>query len=283
MQRPPAPPQGRVTPKQDGVYGIEVGGWKITSTNKRILNSVEKEQLQEELEAPELPEMVFGHSKFELLHTSSGVMLRFDALGALKGWDKNAPSLKVAYSSEWARTRDTSAKSIAKEFDWTFTTHYKGDIVPQPSEGSRLARLEPTEEKIDLEKLKKPDPILWFDEVVLFEDELADNGTAFLTVKVRVMPRSFYCLMRFWMRLDDVLFRVHDTRLYHEFGWKYVLREYQTREDTYKHLKQIGKFPTDPSKLADSHVVAPLLPITSETTEKIWLAEGASASSSSSS
>lgn len=41
-----------------------------------------------------------------------------------------------------------------------------------------------TSESIDIEQLKKPDPILFYDENILFEDELADNGTAVLTTKV---------------------------------------------------------------------------------------------------
>ncbi len=34
-----------------------------------------------------------------------------------------------------------------------------------------------------MDKLRRPDPILFFDEMVLFEDELGDNGCAMLSVK----------------------------------------------------------------------------------------------------
>lgn len=37
---------------------------------------------------------------------------------------------------------------------------------------------------IPYDKLKLPDPILWFDEVLLFEDELHDYGVAKFTIKV---------------------------------------------------------------------------------------------------
>jgi hypothetical protein len=40
------------------------------------------------------------------------------------------------------------------------------------------------EERIDMDELRRPDPILWSDIVTLFEDELGDNGTSLLTVKV---------------------------------------------------------------------------------------------------
>lgn len=35
-----------------------------------------------------------------------------------------------------------------------------------------------------MEKLKKVEEILFYDEIDLFEDELADNGTAILNVKI---------------------------------------------------------------------------------------------------
>lgn len=37
--------------------------------------------------------------------------------------------------------------------------------------------------------LQSRDPILFYDDVTLFEDELHDHGAVQLNVKVRVMPR----------------------------------------------------------------------------------------------
>lgn len=41
----------------------------------------------------------------------------------------------------------------------------------------------PTTERIDVSRLKKQEPIYLIDEIVLYEDELADNGISQLTVK----------------------------------------------------------------------------------------------------
>ncbi len=41
-----------------------------------------------------------------------------------------------------------------------------------------------TEERIDYQKLKDQERIAFFDEVILFEDELADNGAAVFSVKI---------------------------------------------------------------------------------------------------
>ena len=140
-----------------------------------------------------------------------------------------------------------------------------------PSCKSEQQRGEPaatkdTELAIDYERLKRPDPILYFAEVVLFEDELADNGISSLSVKLvrprpssrwllllasqlthavrahvsqRVMPTCFFILQRQWIRVDDVMFRVVDTRFYHQFGTQHVLREYQMREGTFAALADV--------------------------------------------
>ena len=41
-----------------------------------------------------------------------------------------------------------------------------------------------TEDRIDYAKLKTQERIYFYDEVILYEDELADNGTAVLSVKI---------------------------------------------------------------------------------------------------
>ncbi len=41
-----------------------------------------------------------------------------------------------------------------------------------------------TDEKLNLDKLRTPEPMLYFDEVILFEDELHDNGQSLLSAKI---------------------------------------------------------------------------------------------------
>ena len=62
--------------------------------------------------------------------------------------------------------------------------------------------------------LASKEPILFYDEVILYEDELADSGVSLLTVKVRVMPTCWFLLLRFWFRVDGVLMRLRDTRMH---------------------------------------------------------------------
>lgn len=128
---------------------------------------------------------------------------------------------------------------MIKPFDWSYTTDYVGSpFTPAGSSSSNVPTLQPTTTPIPLHLLAQRDPILLFDEVPLYEDELADNGISFLTIKIRVMPKRMLVLSRFFLRLDDVIFRIRDTRLYIEFATGEVIREYTAREEEYETVKE---------------------------------------------
>jgi hypothetical protein len=64
-----------------------------------------------------------------------------------------------------------------------------------------------------------------------------------LSIKVRVMPARLLLLSRFFLRLDDVIFRVRDTRIYVEFETGQVIRDYTSMEGVYSRLKEVGPIP----------------------------------------
>jgi len=53
-----------------------------------------------------------------------------------------------------------------------------------------------------------------YGEVVLFEDELGDNGYSKVNVRYRVMSDCFFVLHRSYTRVDHVLVRILDTRIF---------------------------------------------------------------------
>lgn len=122
---------------------------------------------------------------------------------------------------------------VVKPFDWSYSTDYKGSLR------SKDPAFEPSISPIPLDLLKRPDPILFFDELVLYEDELADNGITMLSCKIRVMPARLLLLCRFFMRLDNVLFRVRDTRVYVDFGTGEVIREYIAKEADFEAVRLV--------------------------------------------
>jgi type 2A phosphatase activator TIP41 len=125
-------------------------------------------------------------------------------------------------------------KEVVKPFDWSYSTDYRGTV------SSSKHVLEPSTRPIPLELLRRQDPILFFDEVMLYEDELADNGIAMLSCKIRVMPARLLLLCRFFMRLDDVVFRVRDTRVFVEFATGEVIREYVAKEEAFETVRRVG-------------------------------------------
>lgn len=72
---------------------------------------------------------------------------------------------------------ETGQMDEVKPFDWTFTTDYLGTLTG----GFTVT---PTDTRIDLDKLRRREKILFYHDLLLFEDELHDNGTAVCSVKI---------------------------------------------------------------------------------------------------
>lgn len=116
---------------------------------------------------------------------------------------------------------------------------------------------------IPLTLLARQDPvqdqILFYDDVALFEDELHDNGESIMNVRIvslgleeregrmilislclqRVMPHCFFILQRLFLRVDNVLFRIRDVRIYHSFGTDTIVRETSGWEAKYSTVKSV--------------------------------------------
>ncbi|KAF8458411.1 TIP41-like family-domain-containing protein [Terfezia claveryi] len=242
---------------------LTLHNFRITTTKLPICNSPEIESMTKTLGIT-LPEMIFGNNdvRVEYLGPSppppppvmveeggwrrGGVVLVLeDALDLVDKTGANG-MLKVAYSESWQRQRENvhgaRIKEYVRPFDWSYTTSYRGTVLPCPSsptpsppatttgasttttnsnamEGKKYEfLLEPPSTTLPTSLLLLPDPILLFNELVLYEDELADNGISLYSVKLRVMPHRMLILARFFLRLDDVLFRLRDTRVYIDFA-----------------------------------------------------------------
>nr|CAG4649414.1 EOG090X07SL [Scapholeberis mucronata] len=209
-----------------------------------------------ELSIPHLPDMVFPDNVLRI-ELPSGAGIEFNSLDALKLVNDKEDLVKVAVAEAWKEARaelDVSQK-VSHPFDWTFTTDYRGTIFGD-------LKISPTDLRIDMEKLKQKEKILFFDEIHLYEDELADHGCASCSIK-RAMPSGFFVLLRFYLRVDDVLIRINDTRLYYEKGNQFILREYTSRESKTKELKVPRPFWGEPNEISQH------LPLTSSIYEKL--------------
>jgi type 2A phosphatase activator TIP41 len=216
------------------------GRFTIASRKLPILKSAPIEAMSTRLGGLPIPEMIFGDNLVSITHEPSGWSISFTAEAALDRVDKTGERmLRVAYAGEWSSSRERTSAGISevvKPYDWSYSTDYRG--TESVSEGKK--GLEKSDDQIPLELLKRRDPILFADEVVLYESELDDNGISILSVKVRVMPQRMLLLCRLFMRLDNVVVRVRDTRVYVDFETEKVIREYTAREDKFENVKRVS-------------------------------------------
>lgn len=227
---------------------IRFKGWTITYLKSHILKSVctrgENVCPKDDpeccelctyiyaLEMPHLPDMVFHKNKLLLVH-SDGATIEFNPLEALKLVENGKQGVQVACAQEWKESRpDQLLEEKFKPFDWTFVTDYQGNL-------NEKFRIEDTEQKLDLFKLMKREEILFYHDLTLFEDELHDNGIASCSVKIRVMPSGFFILLRYFLRVDNVMLKMNDTRYHFEIENDYILKEYTSRGANVEELKNV--------------------------------------------
>ncbi|XP_057964097.1 TIP41-like protein [Malania oleifera] len=265
----------------DGRRGLRIHGWEIESCKRSILNSLQLQQWEQKLQTSHLPEMIFGDSSFALKHINSGTKLHFNALDALAGWKQEAlPPVEVPAAAQW-KYRSKPYQQVILGYDYTFTTPYCGSEMVERNtehkrgslseEGSCHLHWEDCKEQIDIAALASKEPILFYDEVILYEDELADNGVSLLTVKVRVMPSCWFLLLRFWLRVDGVLMRLRDTRIHCAFADHsnpVILRESCWREATFEGLAAKG-YPSDSAAYNDPSIISQRLPVVMHKTQKL--------------
>ncbi|KAL8060668.1 hypothetical protein ABFX02_02G040000 [Erythranthe guttata] len=262
-----------------GRLGFLIRGWEIETRKRSILTSSLVQEWEEKLKTSHLPEMVFGESTLVLKHVSSGIKIHFNAFDALCGWKQEAlPPVEVPAAAKW-KFRCNPTDQVILDYDYTFTTPYCGAATVEnnpesggdPEKSSCNPRWEDCQEQINIAALAAKEPILFYDEVILYEDELADNGVSLLTVKVRVMASGWFLLLRFWLRVDGVLMRLRDTRMHCTFkeGMEpVILREICWREATFKALSSKG-YPADSAAYNDPGVISERLPIVTRKTQKL--------------
>lgn len=189
-----------------------------------------------------IPEMIFGDNLVSVTHVPTGWSIGFTAPDALDAVDKtDKHMLKVAYARDWESTREGTTqkiKEVVRPYDWSYSTTYAGTETPADN-GSKLQE---STDAIPIDLLKRRDPMLFFDDVVLYESELDDNGISKYNVKLRVHEHRMLLLCRLFMRLDNVIVRIRDTRVYADFMGDEVIREYTEKEASFDDVKNVSPF-----------------------------------------
>lgn len=197
-----------------------------------------------------LPEMVYPVAHVAL--EGNGVWLSWDATDALESWAKCHQMISVLSRIGWngvnvIRSSDAKkwedrrlhvsneeAHAAVFHYDWTFATPYCGTM-----HGGEWVELDESGMRMELLKDQSV-PILFFDEVILYEDDLHDNGQCQYSVKLRIMPTCAYILARLWVRVDNIIVRLRETRVLIDFfGMKpQIYRDVTWRECAWENLQE---------------------------------------------
>ena len=226
-----------------------------------------------------------------ILNYNNNFQLKFSTANALLSCLNKKNDIKVSAAKIWDKT-DSIDKTISikeENFDWTYTTDYlcsiilnqslskannvnipSGLIIETFNQDNNDNKEEEEEEVINLKILSsnetlpyellksQDDPILLYDEIDLYEDELHDNGISKLSLKIRVMPTYYFILMRFFLRVDNVLIKIIDTRIFHMYNTNYILFNQQHHSATFEQLKSLhlpinNRLYTDPNIFKAQH------------------------------
>lgn len=174
---------------------FETHGWRFTSRNGPILSSAREANVSSDLDI-KLPAMLFDDNYLEIKHERSHFQLSFCARAALRHVGRADPTIQVKAANSWRdRPYRSKAGILENASDWTFTTHYPGttlfvsSIQQQSSKttdifSSKHSR-DTSKQYIDYASLRNVDvPILFFKDMILFEDELDDNGVSIYRVRI---------------------------------------------------------------------------------------------------
>lgn len=126
-------------------------------------------------------------------------------------------------------------------YDWTFSSPYTGTSLVS---GETKAWTKTEFSGINLSLLTDQSlPILFFDDVTLYEDDMHDNGYVSLKCKIRVMPTCFFILQSLFDRVDNVRIRVKEVRIFSKFegeGEIKISKDVCWRETAWKQLTSLG-------------------------------------------
>jgi len=89
--------------------------------------------------------------------------------------------------------------------------------------------------------------------------------------RFRIMNDCWYVLLRSYVRVDGVRVRVLDTRIFHDFSTRVILREFTHRETSFDELRQLGFSPSSEWMLSETQAdeVSPIMPIRTKLVDRI--------------
>ena len=266
-------------------------GWDFYSHTENMLNSKDldiliKNKEENGLYISHLPEIFYGFNRLFLINESQNFCYEFNPLQMLSLTNNNVrqkllKEKEIYYIPTQAKSQYSKTDDTKNEMDWSFSSPYMGHITsinncimnkyyPKINETKKFR----TEKSNMIFPEIKVENVLNYNQVQFFEDELGDIGLSEGKIGFGVMDQCFLGLMRCYLRVDNMLVRNIDTKIYHKFGEKYIIRNFTVKEKTYDELKNNGFHLSNQWNLSptQSEAVAPFLGIpVFEITDLIYL------------
>ena len=253
-------------------------GWDFYSHTENMLNSKDldiliKNKEENGLYISHLPEIFCGFNRLFLINESQNFCYEFNPLQMLSLTNNNVrqkllKQKEIYYIPTQAKSQYSKTDDTKNEMDWSFSSPYMGHITsinncimnkyyPKINETKKFR----TEKSNMIFPEIKVENVLNYNQVQFFEDELGDIGLSEGKIGFGVMDQCFLGLMRCYLRVDNMLVRNIDTKIYHIFGEKYIVRNFSVKEKTYDELKNNGFHLSNQWNLSptQSEAVAPFL------------------------
>ena len=253
-------------------------GWDFYSHSENMMNSKDldiliKNKDENKLHINHLPEIFYGFNRLFLINKTKNFCYEFNPLQmlSLANYTQRKKLLKekeIYYIPNQAKSQYSKTDDTKNEEDWSFSSPYMGHITsinispmskyyPEIKE-TKVFKKEKTNLKYPETKVEN---VLNYNQIHFFEDELGDIGFSEGKIGFGVMNECFLGLMRCYLRVDNMVVRNIDTKIYHKFGDNYIIRNFLVKEKTYDELTNNGFNFTNQWNLSpnQSDMVAPYL------------------------
>jgi type 2A phosphatase activator TIP41 len=253
-------------------------GWDFYSHSENMMNSKDldiliKNKDENKLHINHLPEIFYGFNRLFLINKTKNFCYEFNPLQmlSLANYTQRKKLLKekeIYYIPNQAKSQYSKTDDTKNEEDWSFSSPYMGHITsinispmskyyPEIKE-TKVFKKEKTNLKYPETKVEN---VLNYNQIHFFEDELGDIGFSEGKIGFGVMNECFLGLMRCYLRVDNMVVRNIDTKIYHKFGDNYIIRNFLVKEKTYDELANKGFHFSNQWNLSptQSDMVAPFL------------------------
>ena len=229
--------------------------WDFISHSKYMMPTNEINNLisnNNVIKVKHLPEIFNGYNRLFIINSEYNFVYEFSPIQMLNlsnyEMRKNyLDNKKIYYNPSEVKTK---IPNLENDNDWTFSSCYMGNICNiNNSEVKNLYDISNLKEKnfkceidnnIKMPILGKETKIKHYIEIELYEDEFGDNGICETRLRLYIMENCFSLLLRCYLRVDNIIVRNINTKIFYQFGDNFIIRNFSVKEMPYLDLKNLG-------------------------------------------